>query len=246
MAPCVALIMGKRRDNGGVYCAEWNSETLQSTLRQDLAGLFAAGCAYASVPRGIIACGGFLDDSLQVVAGDAVLLDVNQSIPLLLPKLNVERASHALVVVNIGTLTQLHWVAYCIGGFNGTTKCATVERYVLGDSKWEVMQSMSMPRSGHCAVAQNRAVYVFGGRSGYRVTNTGEYMHMQTDIWSPTKPMRVRGLHLVACRSIRTSLLQVDGMGQSGWRRWRRMILELMSGAKWRHCRTRKVSLGWQ
>jgi hypothetical protein len=216
IGPSSALIMGKRSDNGAVYCAEWNSLTLESTLRHDLAGLYAAGCAYASVPHGIIACGGFLDDTMKVVANDAVLIDVSRSTPMLLPKLNIARASHSLVVVDASTPTRLHWIAYAVGGFDGSAKCAVVERYVLGENRWEIMQSMSAPRSGHCAVAHNRTVYVFGGRSGYRVTNTGEFMHVQTDTWAQTKPMRVPRASF-GCVSLNPYIIVAGGWNGTEW-----------------------------
>ena len=216
IGPSTVLLMGKRVENGAVICQEWNSMTLEVTPRHDLAGLLAAGCAYGSIPRGILACGGFLDETMKVVADDAMLMDMSRSTPLLLPKMNVARASHSLVVVDVSTPTRLFWFAYAIGGFDGTTKSAVVERYVLGEAKWEIMQSLSIPRSGHCSVAHNRTVFVFGGRSGYKVTDTGEFMHVQTDTWLPTKAMRSARASF-GCVSLDPYIIVAGGWNGVAW-----------------------------
>lgn len=184
------LYFGLRIGDRMPVCAQWNCETGATRIRYDLQGLVAHGAAYATIPRGIIASGGFLDDTMKNVSADVMLLDLSRSgAPHLLPKLNEPRANHTMVVIDLSTSERLAWVAFVAGGFDGSRKLASVERYVLGKKHWELVSNMPIPRTGHCSVAVDRTIYVLGGRSGYRVLNEVDMVHIQSDIWRPVKPM---------------------------------------------------------
>jgi hypothetical protein len=183
------VIFGKRALDHAPFCMQWNSETLQRTNRFDLQGLVAYGAAFAAVASGVIATGGYLDESMQNVASDAIVIDLNTSRPFLLPRMNVKRANHAIAVLDLSNSERLMWFAYVLGGFDGERKCSSVERYVAGKSSWEVMEDMPVARSAHAAVVVDRTVYVLGGRSGYKVLPDVHSMHVQSDHWRNVRPM---------------------------------------------------------
>jgi hypothetical protein len=149
------------------------------------------GMAVAAVSGGMIVSGGYDDLPKRLVSTECMVMDTQSRRSIPLPPLQVRRASHALAVVDLSTDKSLAWYAFAIGGFDGTMKTNVVERYVLGQPYWEIISPMRTPRAAHGAVAVEKSVYVFGGRSGYTVLNTGEYMHCQSTGWMETAPMRV-------------------------------------------------------
>lgn len=183
------IFFGKRATDGTSVCMEWSTETQQCKPRFDLQGLVAYGAAFAPVTLGVIATGGYLDDSMQRVSSDAMIMNIEDPRPHLLPKLNHKRANHAIAVIDLSNSERLLWFAFVFGGFDGERKSASVERYVLGKPSWDVMSDMPVARSGHCAVAVDRTIYVLGGRSGYRVLNDCNSMHVQSDTWRFARPM---------------------------------------------------------
>lgn len=183
------VMFGKRTADHAPFCMQWNSETLQRSSRFDLQGLVAYGAAFAAVSGGVIATGGYLDDTMQNVASDAIVMDFQTSRPFLLPKMNIKRANHAIAVLDLSNADRLMWFAYVFGGFDGQRKSSSVERYVAGKGSWEVMENMPVARAGHAAVAVDRTMYVLGGRSGYSVLADVHSMHVQSDHWRNVKPM---------------------------------------------------------
>ncbi|CUG94048.1 Hypothetical protein, putative, partial [Bodo saltans] len=183
------VIFGKRTLDHAPFCMQWNSETLQRTNRFDLQGLVAYGAAFSAVANGVIATGGYLDESMQNVASDAIVIDFHTSRPFLLPRMNIKRANHAIAVLDLSNSERLMWFAYVFGGFDGERKSSSVERYVAGKSSWEVMEDMPLARSGHAAVVVDRTIYVLGGRSGYKVLHEVHSMHVQSDHWRNVRPM---------------------------------------------------------
>lgn len=186
---CECLYFGHRIIDRAPICVQWSSDTKQTVTRYDLQGIVAHGAAYASVPSGIVASGGYLDHSMKSVANDVMLMNLATSTPMLLPKLNVSRACHAIAIVDLSNTERLLWFAFVFGGFDGERKSSSVERYVLGKGTWEVMNDMPRARSGHCAVTVDRTIYVIGGRSGYRVLADADVVHVQSDQWRTIKPM---------------------------------------------------------
>lgn len=155
-----------------------------------------------------------MEEEKLVPTGNASVCDIYTLKRHHLPPLSIPRANHAQCVLDASNAYRLLWVAYALGGFDGSTKTAAVERYVLGQKQeWEVMKPMLLARSAAAAVAIDRSVFALGGRVGYSVTNTCEKMHTQTDDWQMIKPMRQPRCCFSACTLRNNSYIVVAG----GW-----------------------------
>lgn len=97
-----------------------------------------------------------------------------------LPSLNYERANLAAVVKG-----DTIWV---FGGRHMNSMVATVERYVVGASAWEVVGTMPEPRMGLGAVRLGDDIYLFGGKRSMGMyglpLDRVDIYHLRTGDWS--------------------------------------------------------------
>jgi hypothetical protein len=122
--------------------------------------------------------------------GDCSVCDIYSLQRHNIPSMNIPRANHTVAIIDASNAYRILWFAYAIGGFDGKTKTAAVERYVLGSDHWEVMKPMTVARSAPASCVTDRCVFVLGGRVGYTVSASCEKMHTQTDVWQRMAPMR--------------------------------------------------------
>lgn len=188
-----ALIMGTDAKTGGKVAFVFNSIQLLCRPRQDLAGIYVDGAAIAPAARGVVVTGGFSEADAgrrERPTGECSVCDIYSLQRHPIPSLNIPRANHTLAVIDASNAYRILWFAYVMGGFDGKTKTAAVERYVLGSDHWEVMKPMTVARSAPASCVTDRCVFVLGGRVGYTVSATCEKMHTQTDVWVRMAPMR--------------------------------------------------------
>lgn len=154
----------------------------------------AAGVA--TLTNVIVCAGGFVSVADGTLTNEAWLYDMKAKRTLELPPLQVARSSLCVAIVDRSSAAQTQWMAFAIGGFNGTRKTAIVERYILGRDCWEITNPMSTPRSGFATAVVDRSIYAIGGRSGYAVVSSAETMHAQTNQWAPVGSMNLaRAMH---------------------------------------------------
>jgi len=97
-----------------------------------------------------------------------------------LPSLNHARAD--LAAVSEGDTI---WV---FGGRHSNSMVEEVERYIVGDSSWEVVGTMPDPRMGLGAIRVGDVVYLFGGKRSIGMfappTNRVDIYDLRTGVWT--------------------------------------------------------------
>ena len=80
---------------------------------------------------------------------------------------------------------------YVMGGVEQTeNKClSTVQRYNPDTNLWQVVSSLSSPRSSVCAVATKSYLYAIGGKSGFGTANIVERFDPQEKEWCLVAPI---------------------------------------------------------
>ena len=88
---------------------------------------------------------------------------------------------------------------YCIGGFNGTTRLRSVEKFDEQKQSWTEVSEMISIRSDASAVTYNNKIFVVGGYTGAEVLNSIEVYNPDKNEWNygPTLNIPRTGLKVM-------------------------------------------------
>eukprot|EP01043_Picozoa_sp_COSAG02_P028238 COSAG02_NODE_1703_length_11241_cov_845.206695_9_plen_619_part_00 len=81
---------------------------------------------------------------------------------------------------------------YVMGGYDGSSRLDTAEKYDPATDRWTPIASMGSVRYAHASVVINGFIYVMGGRVGYdgsSYLDTAEKYDPATDRWTPIASM---------------------------------------------------------
>lgn len=97
--------------------------------------------------------------------------------------MHAKRLGVGVVVVNR--------LLYAVGGFNGTERLASVERYHPENNAWSFVPSMTCGRSGAGVAAINQYIYVVGGFDGTRQLSSVERYDTENQVWEHVAPIKI-------------------------------------------------------
>ena len=81
---------------------------------------------------------------------------------------------------------------FVCGGFDGTMRHTSMERYDPNIDQWSVLRSMNTGREGAGLVVANDGLYCIGGYDGVNLLNSAERYDPNTDQWAIIAPMTTR------------------------------------------------------
>lgn len=97
--------------------------------------------------------------------------------------MHAKRLGVGVVVVNR--------LLYAVGGFNGTERLASVERYHPENNAWSFVPPMTCGRSGAGVAAINQYIYVVGGFDGTRQLSSVERFDTENQVWEHVAPIKI-------------------------------------------------------
>ena len=81
---------------------------------------------------------------------------------------------------------------YVCGGFDGSVRHASMERYDPQIDQWSLLEDMSIGREGAGLVVANDVIYCIGGYDGVNLLNSVEKFDLNASQWSSVRPMSKR------------------------------------------------------
>lgn len=81
---------------------------------------------------------------------------------------------------------------YVCGGFDGTVRHTSMERYDPNIDQWGLLGSMYTGREGAGLVMANDSLYCIGGYDGLSLLNSAERYDFASDRWLMIAPMVTR------------------------------------------------------
>ena len=87
---------------------------------------------------------------------------------------------------------------YSIGGYDGSQRLNSVERYDIETNQWISISSMNQARSRHTAVSIGESIFVIGGWNGNSTLNSVEMYDTQSNKWMEITPLNTARYYLAA------------------------------------------------
>ena len=81
---------------------------------------------------------------------------------------------------------------YVCGGFDGTVRHTSMERYDPTIDQWSILGNMTIGREGAGLVVANDNIYCIGGYDGINLLNSVERYDPNTGHWMTVAPMATR------------------------------------------------------
>ena len=81
---------------------------------------------------------------------------------------------------------------YAMGGYDGSTRQNTAEKYDPITNQWTMIASMNAQRSDADACTLNNRIYITGGFNGHECLNSAEIYDPEKNRWTLIEPMRSR------------------------------------------------------
>ena len=81
---------------------------------------------------------------------------------------------------------------YVCGGFDGSVRHTSMERYDPTIDEWSIMGNMTVGREGAGLVQANDMIYCIGGYDGVNLLNSVERYDLNTGNWSSVPAMTTR------------------------------------------------------
>ncbi len=81
---------------------------------------------------------------------------------------------------------------YVAGGFDGTVRHTSMERYDPTIDEWSLQGNMAVGREGAGLVVANDVIYCIGGYDGVNLLNSVERYDSNTSNWSSVPAMTTR------------------------------------------------------
>ena len=101
---------------------------------------------------------------------------------------------------------------FVLGGYDGKTRLNSVEYYSWPDNSWTLESALNEKRSVHSAFVHDRGIYVSGGRTGVKCTDSIESLNVDDENleWKPQfkMPIKCNG-HKMVCQE--NNVIQTGG-----------------------------------
>ena len=81
---------------------------------------------------------------------------------------------------------------YVCGGFDGSVRHTSMERYDPLIDQWSLLSDMSIGREGAGLVVANDIIYCIGGYDGVNLLNSVEKFDLHSSLWGSVRPMSKR------------------------------------------------------
>ena len=109
---------------------------------------------------------------------------------------------------------------FVCGGHHGPTLLNSAESYSWPDNSWTLEPAMNEKRAGHSAFVHDREIYVGGGRTGTKLTDSIEILNVDEENlkWKPQSPQSKMPIkcngHKMVCHE--NSVIHTGGFSRGG------------------------------
>jgi kelch-like protein 10 len=88
---------------------------------------------------------------------------------------------------------------YAVGGFDGTSRLKSAEKYNINNEMWTRVSSMQIPRSNFGIAVFDDQIFAIGGYNGEGTCSDVECLNKDDEVWHFKSHLNLNRSALVAC-----------------------------------------------